>query len=79
MMPDLAGLSIAPVSWSEEGSYRLPVKLWRDMMDLYFPNTGWLRLRRETLDALLVYKADRALMTWDETVERLLKQAGEDA
>jgi Family of unknown function (DUF6084) len=66
------------VSWSEEASYRLPVLLWRDMMDLYFPNTGWLRLRRETLDALLRFKADRAVLTWDETVEQLLKQAGED-
>ena len=75
----MAGLSTAPVSWSEEASYRLPVMLWRDMMDLYFPNTGWLRLRRETLDVLLRYKADRALLTWDETIERLLKEAGEDA
>ena len=62
------GLNAAPVSWSEEASYRLPVSLWRDMMDLYFPNTGWLRLRRETLDALQRYKAERALLTWDETV-----------
>jgi Family of unknown function (DUF6084) len=73
-----AGLSAAPVSWSEEASYRLPVTLWRDMMDLYFPNTGWLRLRRETLDALQRFKAQRALLTWDETFERLLKEAGED-
>ncbi|MEP7047783.1 MAG: DUF6084 family protein [Ilumatobacteraceae bacterium] len=73
-----AGLNAAPVSWSEEASYRLPVALWRDMMDLYFPNTGWLRLSRGSLDALQRYKADRALMTWDETFERLLKEAGED-
>ena len=48
------------------------------MMDLYFPNTGWLRLRRETLDALQRYKSGRALLTWDETFELLLKEAGED-
>ncbi|HEY0518803.1 MAG TPA: DUF6084 family protein, partial [Ilumatobacteraceae bacterium] len=73
-----AGLTAAPVSWSEEASYRIPVGLWRDMMDLYFPNTGWIRLRRETLDVLQQYKTTRALMTWDETLERLLKEAGED-
>lgn len=73
-----AGLSAAPVSWSEEASYRLPVALYRDMMDLYFPNTGWLRLRHETLDALQRYKSARALLSWDETFERLLKEAGED-
>ena len=48
------------------------------MMDLYFPNTGWLRLRRDTLDALQRFKAERALLTWDETFEQLLKEAGED-
>ena len=73
-----AGLNAAPVSWSEEASYRLPVTLWREMMDLYFPNSGWLRMRRETLDALQGYKAARGLLNWDETFERLLKEAGED-
>ncbi|HEX3090646.1 MAG TPA: DUF6084 family protein [Ilumatobacteraceae bacterium] len=73
-----AGLNASPISWSEEASYRLPVSLWRDMMNLYFPNTGWLRLRRETLDALQRYKSERALLTWDETFEQLLKEAGED-
>ena len=72
-------LNVVPVSWSEEASFRLPVALWRDMMDLYFPNSGWLRLARETLDALQSYKASRALLTWDETVERLLKETGDRA
>src|SRR5437763_5533390 len=71
-----AGLNAFPISWSEEASYRLPVALWRDMMDLYFPGTGWLRLRRETLVALHRFKTDRALLSWDETFECLLKQAG---
>jgi len=31
-----------------------------------------------TLDALQRYKGGRALMTWDDTFERLLKEAGED-
>jgi hypothetical protein len=70
--------SAAPISWSEEASCRLPVEQWRQMMDLYFPNGGWLRLQRTTLDALQRFKAGRGLLTWDEAVEMLLKQAGED-
>jgi hypothetical protein len=70
------GLSAVPVSWSEEAAYRIPVQLWRDMMDLYFPDSAWLRLRRDTLDALQRYKVGRALMTWDETFAFLLKEAG---
>jgi predicted alpha-1,6-mannanase (GH76 family) len=47
------------------------------MMDLYFPDSAWLRLRRSTVDALARVKSREALPTWDETLERVLKQAGE--
>ena len=73
-----AGLSVAPVAWHEEASFRLPVQVWRAMMDLYFPNSGWLMLGRDTLDALTRFKAARALPTWDHVVEQLLKEAGEE-
>lgn len=69
--------SARPVSWSEEANYRLPVTVWRDMMDLYFPNSGWLRLGRDTLDDLARFKGARGLPTWDQAIERLLKEAGE--
>ena len=49
------------------------------MMDLYFPNSGWIRVDRDTLDALQRFKADRALPTWDARRRALLKEAGEDA
>jgi hypothetical protein len=71
------GLQVMPVPWHADTVYRLPVRVWREVMDLYFPNSGWLRLQRETLDALLRFKARRVLATWDETVSALLEQAGE--
>lgn len=46
-------------------------------MDQYFPNSGWLRLSRDTLDALQRFKAARALPTWDQALEQLLKEAGQ--
>ncbi len=73
-----AGMSVAPVAWHEEASYRLPVQVWRDMMDLYFPNSGWLMVSRATLDTLTRFKAARALPTWDHVIEQLLKEAGEE-
>ncbi|MDQ6838408.1 MAG: DUF6084 family protein [Actinomycetota bacterium] len=73
-----AGFTAEPVAWSEEASFRLPVRTWRDLMDQYFPGQGWLRLRRETIDALQRYKVGRALRTWDEAFEQLLKAAGEE-
>jgi hypothetical protein len=73
-----AGLNVAPVAWHEEANFMLPVQVWRDIMDLYFPNGGWLRVSRETLDALNRFKSARALPTWDLAFERLLKEAGEE-
>jgi hypothetical protein len=73
-----AGFSAEPVAWNEEASYRLPVAVWRQTMDRYFPNSGWLRVSRDTLDALTRFKGARALPTWDLALEQLLKEAGED-
>jgi hypothetical protein len=47
-------------------------------MDMYFPNSGWIRARKETIDQLSRYKASRALPTWEDAIEALLKQAGEE-
>jgi hypothetical protein len=67
------GLRVQPVPWDREAPFRLPVAVWRGMMDNYFPGSGWLRLRRESLDALARYKARRALATWDDVVHKLLE------
>lgn len=66
------GFSVSQVPWSLEAEYRLPVAEWRAMMDRFFPNGGWLRLSRETLEALGAYKNVRALPTWEQTIEALL-------
>ena len=47
-------------------------------MDRYFPNSGWVTVSRPVLDALGRFKAARALPTWDQTLEALLKEAGEE-
>jgi uncharacterized protein DUF6084 len=74
-----SGFSVEPVAWHEEASYRLPVSVWREVMDLYFPDAGWLRVRRATIDALQRFKAARALPSWDDVLEQLLKEAGEES
>jgi hypothetical protein len=73
-----SGFAVELVPWHLESRYRLPVSLWRQAMDAYFPNSGWLRLSRPTIDRLQRFRADRALPTWEETFEVLLKSAGED-
>jgi hypothetical protein len=69
------GFRVEQVPWHKEAAFRLPVTVWRDVMDLYFPGSAWIRMRRETLDSLQRFKSDRALPTWDDTLEALLKEA----
>ena len=69
------GLIVQPVPWHVEAEHRLPVSVWRATMDGFFPNAGWIRLRRETIDALTKYKADRALTSWEDAFEMLLKES----
>lgn len=45
------------------------------MMDHYFPNSGWIRIRRDTLDALQRFKVDRAMTNWDQVLDTLLVEA----
>jgi hypothetical protein len=73
-----SGFAAEPLSWSLEASHKLPVAVWRGMMDLYYPNSGWIRVQRDTLDALQRFRAHRGLPTWDQAFEQLLKEAGED-
>jgi hypothetical protein len=70
-----AGYSVELVPWSAEASYRMPVSVWRDVVDAHFPGSAWLRCSLPTLDALSEFKARRALPTWDATLEALLTEA----
>ena len=73
------GFAAEPVPWDLECQYRLPVALWREAMDRYFPGGGWLRLDRGTIDRLQRYRSEQALPTWEQAIASLLKAAGEDA
>jgi hypothetical protein len=71
------GFTVELVPWSAEASYRMPVSVWRELVDAHFPNSAWLRCSRETLDELSEFKAKNALPTWDATLRSLLAAAGE--
>lgn len=65
-------LWIEQVPWHAEARYRMPVSVWQKMMDEHFPGSGWLRLRRDTIDALAEFRAARALPTWDDAILAVL-------
>ena len=67
------------ISWDKEARFRLPVAAWRDMMDHYYPNSAWLRLRRDTFERLADYKRRHAASPrWDQTIEQLVPAPNRD-
>ena len=72
-------LQVQQVPWSKEATYRLPVSVWQEAVDIHFPNSGWITMSRQTLDELQRFKTRRALPTWDATVSALLAEAADAA
>jgi hypothetical protein len=66
------GLQVEQIPWDREAKYRLPVRIWKEMMDIYYPNSAWLCLRRDVFDRLAQYKMDRGIPTWEQALESLL-------
>ena len=65
-------LQVAPISWEQETYFKLPLKIWRDMMEIYYPNSAWLSLRRDVFDRLYLYKVQHGIPTWEQALERML-------
>jgi hypothetical protein len=71
-------LSVAPISWDTETKFRLPLKVWKDMMDAYYPNSAWLCLRRDVFEELHRFKVERGIPTWEQTFEVMLGSLKEE-
>ena len=71
------GLQVAPISWEKEAKFRLPLKIWKQMIDEYYPNTAWLCLRRDAFERLYEYKVRNGIPTFEEVIDRLFQNADE--
>ena len=54
------------------------VKVWKDLMDAYYPGIAWLCLERDAFDRLYQYKVERGIPTWEQALESLLRAAEEE-
>lgn len=72
------GLRVAKIPWNRESNYRVPVRVWKEMMEMHYPNTSWVCLRRDVFDQVYRYKMDRGIPTWEEALEKLLLGAEEN-
>lgn len=68
------GYFVEQVAWNKEAVYRLPLAIWRELMDSYFPGCAWIRVGRETLALLQRLRAQNGFLSWDETIQELLQK-----
>ena len=74
---DAGRLRAARLPWDTEATLAMPASVWREAMDQHFPGAAWLRLDRDTFDALYAYRRAHTLPTWTDTVRALLAAAGQ--
>jgi hypothetical protein len=65
-------LQVAQISWEKEATFRLPVQVWRQMMEMYYPNSAWLCLRKDAFEQLDEFKRRNGIPTWEAVIEKLL-------
>jgi len=70
-LPD-GTLQVAPIPWNKEARFRLPVQVWRTMMDEYYPNSAWLAIHRDVFERLYEFKVRNGIPSWEEALNRLL-------
>jgi hypothetical protein len=63
------------IPWDREAAARLPVSVWREAIDSAFPDTAWLRVRRDLFARLQAYRSTGGSASWDDVLERLLAHA----
>lgn len=74
-----AALMTERIPWTKEARFRLPVAVWRDLIERHYPDGAWLCLRRDVFDRLYRYKAQRAVPTWETVIDELLEKATTEA
>jgi hypothetical protein len=72
---DDGGLQMVLLPWNKSIDFRMPVSVWKETIEHYYPNTGWLALRSQTLEALQREKLDRGLPTLEACIRELLDEA----
>ncbi|OQW30530.1 MAG: hypothetical protein A4E19_09475 [Nitrospira sp. SG-bin1] len=65
-------IQVSQIPLETEVTYGLSVRTWKEMMDLYYPNTYWLCLEKDLFAQLYRYKVQHGLATWERVFERLL-------
>lgn len=69
---DEGAFQVSQISWNKEAKYRLPVRVWQEMMNIYYPNSAWLCLRKDVFDRLYQHKVRSGHTSWEQALESIL-------
>lgn len=72
------GFSVEQVPWDCDTRYEMPVAVWQQMIDFYYPETAWIRMDRDAIAKIADYRARHGLITWEETMQHLLENHAEE-
>jgi hypothetical protein len=75
---EAGAMQVTQISWNKEAKYRLPVLIWQEMMNIYYPNSAWLCLRRDVFDRLYQHKVRGGHTTWERALESILPEIEEN-
>ena len=65
-------VQVSPISWSLESRFRLQLAAWREVIDIFYPNTAWMCVRRDVFDRLHKLKIENGTTSWEQLFEELL-------
>ncbi len=68
-------IQVQQISWNAEAEYRMPVHVWKGMMEHHYPDSAWLYLQRDVFERLYAYKRRHGLTSWEDALMRLLPEA----
>ncbi|WP_020500151.1 DUF6084 family protein [Sciscionella marina] len=70
-----SGFGVEQIAWHHDVEHRMPVEVWHALIAEHYPDTGWIRLRHDTVAALHRFKAERGLLDLDEACTTLLARS----
>ncbi len=71
-------LQVTLIPWEKEALYKMPAILWKEMMNTYFPNCRWIRVRKDIYDRLIKYKAETTFPTLENCLDSILDEVLKD-
>jgi hypothetical protein len=72
-------LQVTQIPWTTEARFGLPLAIWRETINHYYPGCAGLMLRRDVFERLHRYRAQGGFTSWEQAVESLLPTEGSEA